>query len=363
VNSPPIRIGAGALGYDFGALDDAGNPFTKSYMDLLFASFGNPSRLLVFCMSITGWFPGLITWICNHSSDPGMQKLRWNKEKGHGVARKLLDSKRQELDSMPRKDVMSLLVKARDSQRQDWRLTDEEVISQVQTIMLAGHETTAKSLTFGLWELAKHRDCQEKLRAEINETLVKVKARGDADFTADDFESMPYLVAITKECLRIHPAAVEIVRMPTQDDILPLTKPIVGTSGRVYTELPIPKGTTVTISTLGYNLNRDLWGPDAYEFRPERWFEMSEQVESPVGVYGNLSTFSGGIMSCIGWRFAVIEMQAFLVTLIRKFDISHADHHPQIRKARSGIMTVPLVLGEEYKGTQLPLKITVVRNA
>lgn len=34
--------------------------------------------------------------------------------------------------------------------------------------------------------------------------------------------------------------------------------------------------------------NQDVWGPDAHEFRPGRWFEMSEQVESPVGVYGNL---------------------------------------------------------------------------
>ena len=83
--------------------------------------------------------------------------------------------------------------------------------------MLAGHETTAKAvgpylkpcstepsqtlqLTFGLWELAKHRDFQDKLRAEINETLAKINARGDTDFTADDFESMPYLVAFTKVC-------------------------------------------------------------------------------------------------------------------------------------------------------------------
>jgi len=54
-------------------------------------------------------------------------------------------------------------------------------------------------------------------------------------------------------------------------------------------------------------------------------------------------------------------MQAFLVTLVRKFDISHADHQPQIRRARSGMM-LPLVLGEEYKGAQLPLKITAIRE-
>ena len=54
-------------------------------------------------------------------------------------------------------------------------------------------------------------------------------------------------------------------------------------------------------------------------------------------------------------------MQAFLVTLIRRFDISQADHHPQIKRVKSGAFT-PLVLGEEYKGAQLPLKITAIRD-
>ena len=59
---------------------------------------------------------------------------------------------------------------------------------------------------------------------------------------------------------------------------------------------------------------------------------------------------------------SIVEMQAFLVTLVRKFDISEADHHPQIKRIKTGAFT-PLVLGEEYKGPQLPLKIAAVRNA
>jgi len=59
---------------------------------------------------------------------------------------------------------------------------------------------------------------------------------------------------LVQEILRVHPPIVELTRVPTQDDILPLTKPIVGTSGRVYSELPVPKGTAVTVSMLGYNL-------------------------------------------------------------------------------------------------------------
>ena len=59
---------------------------------------------------------------------------------------------------------------------------------------------------------------------------------------------------------------------------------------------------------------------------------------------------------------SIVEMQAFLVTLVRKFDISQADHHPQIRRIKTGAFA-PLVLGEEYRGPQLPLKITAIRNA
>jgi len=61
--------------------------------------------------------------------------------------------------------------------------------------------------------------------------------------------------------LRVNPIAVEIPRVPIEQDILPLSKPIVGTSGRVYTELPIPKGTTVNISTIGYNWCTPLTPP------------------------------------------------------------------------------------------------------
>ena len=157
-------------------MDDADNPLTKSYLDLLydhlsslfavhgsrytnpsalftsFASFGNASRSLVFTVSIAKWFPRLITWIFTHSNRPGMQQARQNRVEVRAVARRLLDSKRQELkDGVSRKDVMSLLgsllpsfslcyvivenlypVKTSVSQREDRRLTDEEIMSQVR---------------------------------------------------------------------------------------------------------------------------------------------------------------------------------------------------------------------------------------
>ena len=75
-----------------------------------FEAFGNPSRLLLFSLALSEWFPGLVTWLFDHGSHPGLRNLRDNKAQGRAIARKLLDSKRQELkDGAVRKDVMSLL--------------------------------------------------------------------------------------------------------------------------------------------------------------------------------------------------------------------------------------------------------------
>jgi len=291
-----------------------------------------------------------------------MERVRQNREYAHEVAMKLIEEKRQELkDGTSRKDLLSLLVKASSALRPEWRLNDEEIIAQVRTIMFAGHETTAKQLTLALWELARKRHVQEKLRAEIRETLGKIRARGDSDFTVDDFDSMPYLIAVGKEVLRVYPIVTQIPRVATEDNVLPLTKPIVGVSGKVYTNLPVPAGTHTFISTIGYNLNKDVWGPDAHEFRPERWLDMEKKPESPVGVYGNLATFSGGTRSCIGWRFAVIEMHTFLVTLIRQFDFYLPDNGQKIRTFKKDLI-LPVVIGEEHKGPQMPLKVVALSN-
>jgi len=291
-----------------------------------------------------------------------MVKLRENREHAHEVAAKLIEEKRQELkDGASQRDLLSLLVKSSSALRPEWRLNDEEIVAQVRTIMSAGHETVTKTLAFALWELAKNPRVQQRLRAEIVGTLEKIRARGDSDFSVNDFDSMPYLLAVVKEILRHHPAAVEIVRVATKDDVLPITKPFAGVSGKVYTELYVPAGTLVSVSVTGYNLNKDLWGPDAYEFRPERWLDMKEEPDSRVGVYGNLSTFSGGVRSCIGWRFAVIEMHTFLVTLVRQFDFSLLENGQEIKPL--GRLTIfPVVVGEEDKGPQLPLKVTVIRE-
>ena len=111
--------------------------------------------------------------------------------------------------------------------------------------------------------------------------------------------------SLVQEVLRVNPAGFEVRRAAKKDDVLPLSKPIVGVSGKVYNELFVPAGTMAFVSTIGYNMyvcplnsdsplsftvcrNKDVWGQDAYEFRPERWLEIDQKPDSPLGIYGNL---------------------------------------------------------------------------
>lgn len=69
--------------------------------------------------------------------------------------------------------------------------------------MLAGHETTANTATWMLYELAKNPSIQGRMRSEIRVAKAKINARGDVDFVATDYDTMPYTTAVMKACLRV----------------------------------------------------------------------------------------------------------------------------------------------------------------
>ena len=79
------------------------------------------------------------------------------------------------------------------------------MIAQMNALTIAGHETTSNTITWLLWELAKHPEFQDKLRAEIAEKRSEVAVRGDQDFSMEDLESMKYLQAALVVC---HPNEV-----------------------------------------------------------------------------------------------------------------------------------------------------------
>ena len=97
-----------------------------------------------------------------------------------------------------------MIVQANASEDPAYALSDVEMISQMATLTLAGHETTANTLTWTLWELAKHPEWQDKMRVEIADWRAKLAERGPGlDFGMEELEGMPVLNAVMKVCFTL----------------------------------------------------------------------------------------------------------------------------------------------------------------
>ncbi|KAK0196691.1 cytochrome P450 [Armillaria mellea] len=352
-------IGEAAFDYQFGALDDSATPLANAYTNMLFDIFAvaTDNSTLLFSL-MESWLPGwVVRLFVEKAPIKGLEHLRMSYDLTRQVAKQLLNEKYEALAAdKPKRDIMSLLVKANISEDPKTQLNEEEILGQMNTIMFAGHETTANTLSWTFLELARHPEVQDQLRAEIREKESVIFARGDTEFSVQDLDSMPYLTAVVKEVFRVHPILHSLARTAAQDDVLPLSKPVTLTTGKTVQEIPVPKGTFIIASVAGYNRNRSVWGENAHVFDPARWFRGSASKEVPVGVYGNLFTFAGGPRSCIAWRFAVLELHAFITEVVNNFEFSLTKESQQIRRESCGIM-IPTVEGEIEKGSQLPLRV------
>lgn len=106
------------------------------------------------------------------------------------------------------------------------------------------------------------------------------------------------------------------------DAVVPLQHPIEGKSGRTYNSVHIPANTDVCVGIIGANKDKAIWGADADEWKPSRWLsELPERVQDLPGIYSNMLTFGTGPRSCIGLKFAELEMSAYLICL--DVDIFH----------------------------------------
>ncbi|KAF9567920.1 cytochrome P450 [Agrocybe pediades] len=351
-------IGEAAFDYQFGALRNTDNEFMKAYFGLMSDTLGSPPKSAIFMQTI---FPVWVLQLMSQFSQArNLVHARHTANLANEVTRELVKSKADALlQGKGNKDILSLLVKANASEKSSTRLTDEEMLAQMRTILLAGHETSATTLCWVLLELARNPDVQKKLRDEIRTTEHAIHARGDDDFTAADLDNMPYLSAVIKESMRFHPALYQNYRQAAHDDVLPLSKPIKTLDGREINTLPIPKGMKIILSIAAYNRNTEIFGEDAHVYNPDRWLRDNGDKKGPtLGVYGNLLTFSGGVRACIGWRFAVYEVLALTVEIINNFELSLSPDIARLRREACLVM-LPTLEGEQLKGENLPLRVTI----
>jgi len=248
------------------------------------------------------------------------------------------------------KDIMSILMKANMEAAAEDQLSEEEVLGQMSTFIFAGMDTTSNALSRILHLLTIYPEVQEKLRMEVTNAR---QTHGDLSY--DELVALPFLDAVIRETLRLYPPVSMVVRTARQDVVLPLSSPIKGIDGREMSEIVVPQNTNIIASILGVNRDPRLWGPDALEWKPERWISPLPDalIEAHIpGVYSHLMTFLGGGRACIGFKFSELEMKVVLSVLLSEFRFSS---NREIIWEMTGIAT-PTIKGKPMQ-PQLPLQI------
>ncbi|KAJ7343735.1 cytochrome P450 [Mycena albidolilacea] len=343
-------IGQAGFNYQFDALEAKGQPneLNQVFTELFHSPHANRIagfRLAQGIAPILRLMPG-----------PGWKVLLAARNKMYSIGKRIVSKSKADIKASKgektlgaRRDLLSILLKANLSTAipETQRLNEAEVIAQIPTFFVAGHETTSSSTAWALHALSENTAVQSKLREELL-TL------STDNPTMDELNSLPYLEHVVRETMRVHAPVVFTQRMAMEEDALPLSTPYIDKEGKAHHSLPIPKGQMIHIPILAINTDKELWGEDAAEFKPERWEKLPDSVGAIPGVWANLLTFFAGPHNCIGFRFSLAEMKALLFVLIRSFEFEQAVPKGGIGPINTGLMQRPAVLAEG-KGSGLPL--------
>ncbi|KAF8159536.1 cytochrome-450 hydroxylase [Crassisporium funariophilum] len=361
-------IGIAGFDYNFNAIDDETNELFGAYKEMfeVVISQGAPFRTLQRIYAprfINALFP-------DTKVDQTIERCHSiiHRVAGQLIQEKKLKIKEGEESGIPYagRDLLSLLLKSNVATDipPDQRISDEDILHNINTFMFAGSDTSSLSLTWTLLLLAQNPAVQDTLRAEML-TIAPLSTGNLSDLTDDEIQSLyanisnlTYLNNVTRESVRLIPPVHSSIRVATQDDEVPTSYPVHMRDGTVMRDksfVTVPKGSFVHVAVEGFNLDKEIWGADAWEFKPDRWDNLPESAMEQPGLYSNTLTFSAGPRSCIGLRFSMIEIKTFLYILITNFVFQTTED--KIMKANV-VLTRPYVSGKFKEGSQCPMFIT-----
>lgn len=199
----------------------------------------------------------------------------------------------------PATDALGLLVQARDEDGN--ALSDEQLVAQTKLLIFAGYDTTAGTIAWLMVELLRHPEVLERVRQEVGAEL---PANRDAPVTIEDLRQRPYLDAVIKEVLRLHPQASFLARGVHKDF--------------EFDGFRIPAGWSVLLMP-SYTHRMEDYFVEPDRFDPERFLPpRDEDAKHPYAWAG----FGGGPRTCLGAGLAQIEIKALVTQLLRRYDLT-----------------------------------------
>jgi cytochrome P450 len=193
-------------------------------------------------------------------------------------------------------------------------MTRTDIFTICQSNIGAGSDTTAITLSSILYYLLKHPLTYQRLQKEIDIGIADGIVSDPITFK--EARSLPYLQAVIKEALRLHPATG-----------LPLAR-VVPANGVTIAGMHFPGGATVGINSWVAHHNTSIYGPDAHLWRPERWLEFNQDGRGGE-IERYFFAFGMGSRTCIGKNLSLLEVSTLIPQLLRQFDFTLASHIQQ----------------------------------
>jgi len=217
-----------------------------------------------------------------------------------------------------RVDLLARLMEGRDENGE--RLGREELTAEALTQLIAGSDTTSNTSCALLFHCLRHPEVVSKLQTELDEAIPDVETVPTFAMVKD----LPYLDAVIKETMRIHSTSS-----------LGLPRQIPPGPGITIHNHHFPQGTVLSVPAYTIHHSPAIWGPDADEFRPERWEQATEKQRAAF------IPFSYGPRACVGRNVAEMELALIVSTVFRRYEFELRQGEMETRE---GFLRKPLGL-------------------
>ncbi|KAI8722871.1 Bifunctional cytochrome P450/NADPH--P450 reductase [Fusarium sp. LHS14.1] len=271
-----------SMGYRFNSYySPVLHPFIEAMGDFLTEAGEKPRRLPL---------PGIVYRERDRKYQQDIETMR-------STAKEVLDARKA--GGSTRKDLLTAMLEGVDT-KTGKKMTDESIMDNLITFLIAGHETTSGLLSFAFYQLLTHPEAYQLAQKEVDQVV------GKGPIQVEHLSKLPYLNGVLRETLRIN-ATIPLFTVEAFEDTL---------LGGKY---PVKAGETILNLLAKSQLDPTVFGDDANEFKPERMFDdnfarLNKEFPNSWKPFGN------GMRACIGRPFAWQEALLVMVMLLQNFN-------------------------------------------
>lgn len=265
-----------------------------------------------------GCLPGLKRYAA-YLPDPFFSRGLQAVQKLAGIAIARVAGRLENPPPADRKDLLARLMEGKDDKGEP--MGREELTAEALTQLIAGSDTTSNSSCALLYHVARTPGVLGKLQKEMDGAVPDGVDVPEYEMVRD----LPYLQCVLNEALRYH--STSGIGLPRQ---VPPDSQGVHLHGHYF-----PAGTVLSVPTYTMHHSKEIWGPDADDFRPERWENVTPRQKNAF------IPFSAGPRACVGRNVAEMEMKLIVATWVRRYDVFLRQDYMDTRE---GFLRKPLGL-------------------